>query len=520
MSIALRALGRRIALAVLPLLAAACSHDVLEPAPPPAAAAPHFATATSGRPKLVGNAVKYRELGAKPASGRSGTSVLAARALVGMDGATDLEVTTGAFDPAPVSTRPLTRVQVKQFDPAGRPLRTFNYNGLTGGSAAFRYPALPRGATLQVQGNVTDGKRTDVVTVTAPVYRRPDLQVRLEAPEEATPGFPVNLVATVGEGNGDLGARTDCVLYVDGAEADRARGIWVDAGDAVSCAFTYAFTSPGYHRVLVEAAGASPADFDPGNNVAGATVLATPNAFHYTAVAEDYVETTVQGENSRTTYDRGATIEQQWTTRGRRSVQSGGLYALIRHGMSLDAMHVRVSQSTNGGVVHAGGWPDATEGYPLLASLPQCASEWSEGAMLYLCTVGGADVGVTLVQYLRSTSNVTYFGLRYLRTWFPGAPENVYAEDSYGNDTQGASQIVMGADYSFAVELADGGQTYRLNATVPLGAPQTSTWTWFPPTGTRCSTQYFSDAKFTSEICRYHRAETVTRRGHVSGMMQ
>jgi hypothetical protein len=270
----------------------------------------------------------------------------------------------------------------------------------------------------------------------------------------------------------------------------------------------------------VELAGASPSDFDPANNAAGADVLVNANGSHFTAVAEDYVENTVQSENSRTIYDRGPTIEQQSSSRGRRSVQSASLYALIRHGMSLDAARVRVSQSTNGGAVHAGAWPDAAEGFTLLSSLSECGSSWSEGAMLYLCSVGSADFGITLVQYLRSTSNVTYFGTRYVRTWFPGAPENVYAADSLASTTEGASQITMGASYSFAVELVDGGRTYRLNAAIPLGAPEFRAWSWFPPTGTRCTSQYFADAKFRSDICRSHRAEATTRRGHVSGMVE
>src|SRR5689334_12058235 len=122
---------RRVLFAALPLLAAACSGDVLDPTAPRAAAdAPQLASARSGKPTFVGNAVKYRERGAKPATGRSGTSTLEVRALLGKDGVATLEVTTGTFDP-PMATRPLTKVQVKQLDSGGRTLRTTNYNGLT-----------------------------------------------------------------------------------------------------------------------------------------------------------------------------------------------------------------------------------------------------------------------------------------------------------------------------------------------------------------------------------------------------
>src|SRR4051794_9980978 len=103
-------LRRGAAVAALTLLASACSRDVLDPASPRAAGtAPHLTTAAAGMPPLISNTVKYRDLGAKPATGRSGTSTLATRALLGKDGVTELEVTTGTFDPVPQATRPLTR---------------------------------------------------------------------------------------------------------------------------------------------------------------------------------------------------------------------------------------------------------------------------------------------------------------------------------------------------------------------------------------------------------------------------
>src|SRR4051812_2477938 len=127
-------LSRGIALAAFALLAGACSRDVVDPSSARApGTAPRLTAAAAGRPTFISNAVKYRDAGAKPATGRSGTSTLTARAFLGKDGVTDLEVTTGVFDPVPSSTRPLTRVQVKQLDPAGNPLRTLNYNDLAGG---------------------------------------------------------------------------------------------------------------------------------------------------------------------------------------------------------------------------------------------------------------------------------------------------------------------------------------------------------------------------------------------------
>ena len=66
--------------------------------------------------------------------------------------------------------------------------------------------------------------------------------------------------------SGSHGATGDCVLYVDRVIVDRAPGIFVDAGDVVSCAFTYTFPTPGRHTVQVRLANVTPADANTANN--------------------------------------------------------------------------------------------------------------------------------------------------------------------------------------------------------------------------------------------------------------
>jgi hypothetical protein len=114
---------RGFALAALALLAAACSDEPTAPARTPAGGA-RAAASAGAHPRFVANAVKYRDAGAKPATGRSGSSSLAVRALLGMDGVTQLEVTTGSFDGGRAATTPLAKVQVKQLGAGGRVLRT------------------------------------------------------------------------------------------------------------------------------------------------------------------------------------------------------------------------------------------------------------------------------------------------------------------------------------------------------------------------------------------------------------
>ena len=519
-------LGRGIALAALALLAGACSRDVLDPASARTpGAAPHLDAAAAGQPPFISNAVKYRDRGAKPATGRSGTSTLTVRALQDKDGMTELEVTTGAFDPVPSAMRPLTRVQVKQLGPAGQPLRTLNYNGLyAGGTASFRYAGLARGGALQVQGNVTEGRRTDVVTVTGAVRRRPDLRVRLEAPQQARPGSPVNLVATVSEGNGDVGARADCVLYVGGAEADRARGIWVDAGDAVTCSFTHVFASAGAAQLRVEAENVSPGDFDSSNNAAEATVQVSGGSdFNWSADALDYVERSLQTDSNRVIYDNGQVSEQSDSIHQTVAYQGGVLRGWMPHGVTLATTSVRVSQSTNGVTVHAAAWPEVTGNeYPPIADLPGCGSRWSEGAIFYLCTTGTADEGMTDFTYARGGGQVTYYGIQHVRFWWPDAPENVYTYDTEwsGGYTYDGPQITMGDDISMSAEVTDAGRTYRVDATVPLGPPEISTWTYFPPDGTRCYDDDHPELGFRWHICQSHQAVVTIRQGFTYGYVE
>jgi hypothetical protein len=321
-----------------------------------------------------------------------------------------------------------------------------------------------------------------------------------------------------------MGAHADCVLYVDGVEADRARGIWVDAGDAVSCSLTHVFESVGPKQLRMEIANVSPGDFDPSNNVGQNTVHVTDATgdFTYAAFVEDYVENSVQVDSTRIAYYDGQMIDQHNIYHQRLAYQTGVLYGWMPHGVPLATTNVRVSQSTNGVTVHAGAWPEAAEGYPLLSPQPDCMAGWNEGVVVYLCSTGTADDGMTSVQYLRVGTAVTYYGIQNGRVWWSGAPEYVYSftTEWSGGYAYNAPQITVGADYSFLVELTDGDRSYRLDATVPLGAPETSTWTYYPPDGTLCYTDNHPEFGFNWDICRYHRAEVTTRRGSAFGFAE
>jgi hypothetical protein len=242
----------------------------------PTASAPRFSSSEGPVLEGVPNSVLYRQPAYKHATGRSGSATLSARALLGRDGRTELEVTTGELGAA-TAPGTISKLQLKLLDPDGVEQTTTNFTGLKGGGI-FRTTLDGRaaGSLVRVQANVRgiDWTRTDVVTITERVNRRPDLAVvNVAAPGLVPVGMRLDVAATIRELNGDLGATGDCVLYVDGVRADQALGIWVAEGDGVDCLFSPVMNDPGQHSLEVRIENVVPGDWDLSNNSASAQVL-------------------------------------------------------------------------------------------------------------------------------------------------------------------------------------------------------------------------------------------------------
>ena len=243
------------------------------------------------RPTRFSNQIKYRDQGLQPARGRSGNATLTARGLLGANGMTTLDVSTGEIG-AP-SSASLKKIQIKLFASNGSLQSTQNYNGGTSPNYQLTIPGRVRGSNIGVQANIIglDGSRTDVVTVTESVKLRPDLAVdRITNPDHAQIGIPVDITALVSERNGDVGANADCVLSADGVEIDRAHHIWIDANRSVSCMFRPIFSTVGQKYLTVSLVSVDPGDYDASNNSATATVEivapTTLNQFNWNALYE------------------------------------------------------------------------------------------------------------------------------------------------------------------------------------------------------------------------------------------
>ena len=234
---------------------------------------------TASQPQLVPNARRYKESGLKPATGRSGSASLTGRALLGKDGMTTVELSTGQLDTSAPKPGNINKSQIKPLNENGEALYARNYTNSGGGYFTTTVNDLHRGQQVQLQATINgiDANRTNVVTVVETVKLRPDLSpTDLSVPARGVPGHPVNISVVLRESRGDSGATTNLILYADGTAVDRANGVWVDAGGTVSCVFTHTFNSAGTKQLEVKTEQTAPGDYDISNNAVTGTVVIGP----------------------------------------------------------------------------------------------------------------------------------------------------------------------------------------------------------------------------------------------------
>lgn len=236
------------------------------------------------------NARKYRDAGRRPVVIASGGVVLEIRALLSRDGRATLEVSTGPLDSGVTGAR-IEKLQIKWLDGV-TPVQ--NVGNVGAGYWRATYAGRSRGDAVQVQANLKDpsGRKNIVLSGTTAVVLRPDVTVlSLTGAPQVLVHTPVTFVADVAETNGDTGGRATCGFDVGQVRRQASTGIWVDAGDTVSCVFTETFDVPGIYEVAVAAEAVDPGDWDLANNRAITTITVvppgTPIPRGYLQVSED-----------------------------------------------------------------------------------------------------------------------------------------------------------------------------------------------------------------------------------------
>jgi hypothetical protein len=440
--------------------------------------------AALSKPQLISNTKKYRDTGLPSARGRSGSATLTARALLGKDGQTSIEMTTGTLDDATPAPGQIIKAQLKPINNNGETIYARNYTGLTGGGRfAVTLNDLRRAQQLQVQANVNgiDPNRTDVVTVVETVKLRPDISASsLVAPAKAIVNTNVSLSVVVRELNGDVGAKANVVLYVDGREVDRANGIWVDANGTVSAAFTHNFTSEGVKQLEVKVERVTPGDYNPANNSVTRSIEIVPPTVklsyyasaadlswdsHYTSDYEyNYSDGTLTtGEASNYTYgSKGHTQD----------VSFYGWSNVAALSFPLDAS---ITELNDGVAVHSATFPGVSPDYSYTSEYgPYTYStnalyrqDPTSGYYLEVSSYSVSDSeqgyknNFTQVSYSRHAGEVTYHSAGIYRSYYAYQGEVVY-DDSYSFNYASSEKVGIftpfGTQYGFNVSLsgADG----------------------------------------------------------------
>jgi hypothetical protein len=353
-----------------------------------------YATAVfASSPQLVPNSVKYKDSGIPNARGASGSATVESRALLGADGITDVELTTGSFDGNAAPSGTIEKVQLKLINPE----ETTNFNDLDGTTHVERVDGLARLDPIDLHVNVKSGATT-VVQLSDVVKLRPNLRVTgYSGPALAIAGVPVTFTASIRETNGDVGERASCVLVANGAEVDRARNVWVDAGGNVACTFSHTFPAPGAYDMKVAVVDANPGDFLAGDNEAGAslTVYSAAQAF-------DAWSWTVRDYTSQAHYYEDGTL-LTGDSRGGGWNQSSDFYAMIaNHSIDLNNVRMSVAEESDGETISNGEYTEWT-------ASPICA--WSFdwlGRSVSACNVSSDGSTFVTVSVNRASGDVTY----------------------------------------------------------------------------------------------------------------
>jgi hypothetical protein len=421
--------------------ATACSESsAVLTEPRNASVASHSITSASSGFVLTSNTVKYADNGAKAWHGKSskGQDVWS-RALIDQNGVVTLEVATAEFESGHPTVGQLDKVQVKMVAPSGaKSVQNFNYVPLNNGYLALSLGHTARNTVALVQVNVDDatGKRTDVVIADDTVKFRPDLRVFLivVAPHVRV-SAPFDVGATVSEIKGDVGARADCVLKLDGSEVDRISGMWVDRSGSVSCAFhAPGFVTLGTHTVTISVDREGPTDFDFSTNSATASVEAVID--HIQLGYDVTISQTVgHSKSEHATYytgTNGSRSEAHLNTESDHNEQMANFSAwadqpvrprlgtLVVDGSAATSATLTFSELSDGLPVDAVTYPsiplhlnygtvDGDGGGCFLSG------QQADGFVLSVCSGWSADgTGQSYIQYSRFANRVVYLSTNYV----------------------------------------------------------------------------------------------------------
>lgn len=449
------------------------------------------------------NSIKYKDSGVQAAKGHSASASIEARALLNSNGTTDVEVTTGSFEGGAANG---TISKVKVWIPTAGDEVPENFNhldadGTFSGSITGVIPTDRVRIDAHVTGASVPG--TEVVAASATVARRPDLEVfAVSGPGIAVTGTLTSVRGYIRELNGDIGARTNVKLLIDGQEVDRAENVWVNAGGQVAVTFaTVLQIGAGRHDFTVVAEAVRPGDWDLTNNTR------TANQEVFNELDEFYSWNASATEQQ---FDFYSYLKRPWTetTRDEHGVtQSFSFRGVIRAAVNLGSITASASGQSDGSPLFD---ISATEFSAFTTPIgDSCRMSWSSGLEVIACY--SPENTVVTVQFSSGVADAVYRSYGWATKQHPFAPE----EPMFTWNTireEHTLQSRFGSSVALRYTVNDGTNEWTSEPFIPT----LSTSTRVRNTPYRCSFDDFTH----EEVCQESRSTTVTRQGSASGFAQ
>jgi len=438
---------------------------------------------------------------ARPAKASASGLTLQSRALLGKDGKTEVEISTAPFDIGATPPGNISQCDIRAVEPGRRgdddrddkQLRFHKeYEHLRdGGYVHWTYTGLPHGQALKIKAEARAGWRGGEVEAKwlDRVRYRPDVAVQMvDAPGLAPVNTMVQVNATVVERMGELGAHTDCVLKVDGAQVDVAPGIWVDASGSAVCRFTTSFASGGLHTIQVVAQNVKPGDYDDSNNAFSRQIQVQNSAtLYYDMAVMDQPQTQTTTTDSYYT-STATTPDEHKVETSNNYAQTRQLYGTIPAAIG-DVKRI-VFNDTSAGK----GLSSVTVTLPAFTQSPVdptfCDSSTTNMSMLndFDMTDGRA---VTVIRCFNATTNQ---GTTIVSVAFSASDNTFYSSNTCkslalgcapGDVLQGAPDgkiVTLGGDYAADFTLEDGSvYTAKPNMNLPVVSGSTTPSTTVMP---------------------------------------
>jgi hypothetical protein len=428
----------------------------------------------------------YRDRSAHPHEVKGPGVALQSRALLDKAGTTEFELTTGQLDSAALPPGNINEIKLRAVRPEGQRGFEKEFENLrAGGYAHYELKGLAHNELLNVKTEVgvegyrgEEGHQDVNLKLQDVVKYRPDIAVqKLDYPPVARPGTAVQFSATIAERMGDLGAHADCVLLVDGKQVDAANGIWIDAGSAVTCRWSYSFATSGLHTVAARVQNAAPEDYDSSNNELGGQIqIQNPALIFYSSSA--FESTTVTDKVVDTFASALATVPDKHQHDSSTQISQGRYFSgQIPSALNLPLKNVGYSDSSGGSALMAVNYSNlgadstspSTDPTYTTVSLIQRYDDTTKGWMtVQIYTNAATGAGLTTVDWSWDAGDVTYHSDGYCKSTVGGY--RCIGGDytlNFNNTATSGVRVALAANYSANVAVDDG-TTYSAQPSMDL----------------------------------------------------